>query len=983
MNGRLRNLMAQMESWEAANEFGIPEKNWANYDVRERSDDLYVACLSEVFDALRMDEGKERAKILDSLAKILVIYSRSAAARHLEGIERHLNQLYAAALFYLAGRPASATFLVRLLPTELDESNEEEAFLHDFLARNLGRKSELNDLVRGFIEDADTKLLTDVTKVLTGRVRDGLASDSRQFIAATLALHAVKRFSTTNVWTNLRQFAPDFSVKTWRPFFLNGKSFAMWELLPSQIKGLKAGLLDDLDTTVSLQMPTSAGKTSLCEVLLFNEVKVRKKKVLFLVPFRALAAEIRSGMSARLEASGIEIMASHGGNIPTRSETSSIEEVDVLIVTPEKFAALDQVIENFADQFATIICDEGHLIDDESRGLSYELLLTRLTADEKHKRKVVFISAILPNIAQIHKWLGGQETGLATSKYRPVATDYAFLTPHGKNGWMLDVNPIYDQPLHYALYGFLGDDDFRYLNPETKKLNLISGRSSFIALTAASALRARVSGPVAVFTTTRGDKGIAGIGEKIHELCTLGAAIAQNAPALPEELSSVTGYCRFLLGAGHLLPRLLEFGVGFHHGKMPQELRRVMEECIEAKTINILLCTSTLAEGVNLPIRTLVVHTVRRYNIENAALEFIKRRSIKNMIGRVGRAGKETRGRVVFVTNTERHYIREVLKEENMEPAHGRLFGLVQILDAHLKRHQITLKNELLEQQKPWFLALIDSIDQAIIDLIPEETPVDEVAEQINELLDRTLASHQDSSKEFKKHLSALFKLRGGRLKELVPSASWGLLKRTGSSPRFWKQAEKVGVLASKLWTTLVDAADSEWTKEIVIPLLEFPNTGELIEPKVTVKVINGWMAGRTYAELAVVCGKPVDEVLEIICGEIDFRLQELVSKACQLAIAKHGEDNVSEMAEAWPSLLRYGLGTLQQLDLFERGATDRLAVWGIQRELDRQEIDLRGKALMKHIRDNQSDFYEALQSDDRVPALSFDRTCGELGLSP
>ena len=86
------------------------------------------------------------------------------------------------------------------------------------------------------------------------------------------------------------------------------------------MKAIESGILEDANEAYSMQMPTSSGKTSLCEILIYNEVKGRDKKVLFLVPFRALASEIREGISKRLESAGISVVASHGGNIPTRSE---------------------------------------------------------------------------------------------------------------------------------------------------------------------------------------------------------------------------------------------------------------------------------------------------------------------------------------------------------------------------------------------------------------------------------------------------------------------------------------------------------------------------------------------------------------------------------------------------------------------------------------------------------------------------------------
>ena len=71
MNGLLRSMMAQMESWEAANEFGIPAVSWADYDARKRSDDLYVSCLAHIFDALRIADNKTRLTELDALAKTI------------------------------------------------------------------------------------------------------------------------------------------------------------------------------------------------------------------------------------------------------------------------------------------------------------------------------------------------------------------------------------------------------------------------------------------------------------------------------------------------------------------------------------------------------------------------------------------------------------------------------------------------------------------------------------------------------------------------------------------------------------------------------------------------------------------------------------------------------------------------------------------------------------------------------------------------
>ncbi len=706
MNELQRNLMAQMESWEAANEFGIPAISWADYDARKRSDDLYICCIANIFDALRIAEDKTRLLELDALAKTLVIYSRSAAAKYLSGVERTLNQLYSAALYYLADRPATAHFLARTLKLE-GEPLEEELFLRDFLAHDLGRESPLTVELNAFMQTGDAERLTQLTANLAARVKAGLIDDPRKFIAASLATYAARRFAQTNVWKNLQQYGSSADPELWRPFFFNTRSFPMWELLPSQITALASGLLNPDTAAVSLQMPTSAGKTSLCELLIFDEVKGRGRRVLFLVPFRALAAEIAAGMSGRLAAAGIEIIASYGGNLPTRSETATLETASVLIVTPEKFTALTQVVPDLDQQFQTVICDEGHLIDDDSRGLPYELLLTKLRSPAGElKRKMVFMSAILPNVADIHAWLGGSAKTLARSDYKPVETDYAFLKADPGDRWMLDVNPIYAQPRRYFLKDFLTADDFRFINPVTGRSKLVGSWNSIGSLTCASALRARRNGAVAVFTTTRGNQGVGGLARKFLEFCDSGVAVAENAPPLSAQAPLVQEYAAFVLGPEFILSRLLAHGIGFHHGGLPQEIRRTMEESIATGAITVLLCTNTLAEGVNLPIRTLVVHTFKRFDDATKTMRPIQARSIKNIIGRVGRAGKETRGRIVFANEGDRALVISVLKEVGLEPALGRLYRLIARIEEHFRQRQIKLTNEILEHQHPWFLGL-------------------------------------------------------------------------------------------------------------------------------------------------------------------------------------------------------------------------------------------------------------------------------------
>lgn len=976
MASQLRNMMAEIESWESAAEFGIPQDLWASYQVRHRSDDLYIAVLSSIFDTLRDKNSDIRQQSLSDLAKTLLIYSHSAASKYLSGVDRTINLLYCAATFYLAGLPATATLVTKQI-NDSSLLSQEEKFLYRLINRSLNREEELENKLTSWLESSNQQYFTDVVVYFKSKEREGLIADPRLFIASKLTIDCLNRFKKFNTWDILRENAANFSPSIWQSFLINSNVFPLWELFPSQMTAISSGILSDANEVYSLQMPTSAGKTSLCEILIYHEVKGRRKKVLFLVPFRALAAEIKEGVSKRLESAGVTVLASHGGNIPTRSESATAESADVLIITPEKFMALAQNTPNLGNSFDTIICDEGHLIDDSSRGLQYELLLTKLKSAEDRPRKMVFISAILPNVDEIHEWLGGSPDKLAKSNYKPVETDFAFITSQGPDIWQLEFNTIYERPRSYFLRSFLIKDDFRYLNTTTNRKKLIGGRDSYTTLACVAALKARRNGPVALFTTQKGKNGVAGLAKKMLELCSLRVAITDNSPALSEALPNLMEYISFQFGNDYSLSQLLRYGIGFHHGNLPQEIRREMEVAIQKGVINILICTSTLAEGVNLPIRTLVIHTIKRFDGDSSRP--IERRSIKNIIGRVGRAGKETRGRVIFANDGERSEAENVFKDLQMEPAFGALFNLISSINSIVTANNIQLNNEVFEAQDKSFLSILDKIDTSLIDLMPPELMLEQLDLHIGNILENTLAYRYCDTDTLRNRIKEVFIIRARHIQSTVPKERWGVLKKSGASPRFFQNINNLLLLERSEWQSLIMPDDNTWFEEVIFKLFEASLIDVTTQKDLLKKVILGWMRGFSYAEISNSCHSNIDETLKILSGTIGYELQDAAAKVLQLAIARYGEENLSEIARNWPSLLQYGLYDLQQLDMFDRGASDRLGVWGLSRYIKKNNIFVRGQDLIKFLRGNSEAVKNALYSDSRVPRLSVLRICEEL----
>jgi hypothetical protein len=224
-----------------------------------------------------------------------------------------------------------------------------------------------------------------------------------------------------------------------------------------------------------------------------------------------------------------------------------------------------------------------------------------------------------------------------------------------------------------------------------------------------------------------------------------------------------------------------------------------------------------------------------------------------------------------------------------------------------------------------------------------------------------------------------VFNLRAEKLQQSVERNIWPILRKTGASLRFWTFVQESGLLDHTLWVTLNDPMDTQWLNEVVIKLLEYPAINIEAGSEMLQTIIHSWMSGETYVEMAINCECEIEEILDFLSDQVGYRLQEQVGKLCQLAMAQYGEDVISEVARNWPSLLQYGLRTIQQLDIFELGGSDRLGVWSVSRYLSENGIDLRRKKLITHLRLNGEEVRTYLVRDTRAPTLSVNRLCREL----
>jgi helicase len=123
-------------------------------------------------------------------------------------------------------------------------------------------------------------------------------------------------------------------------------------------------------------MPTGSGKTTLCETLLFDHLQRHPTDAaVLLVPYRSLASELRSSLVRRLNGLGISSRCAYGGTVPSGDEVRDLNETRLMVATPEALSGLLSADQEFLRRVSLVICDEGHLLGEPSRGIGLELLL--------------------------------------------------------------------------------------------------------------------------------------------------------------------------------------------------------------------------------------------------------------------------------------------------------------------------------------------------------------------------------------------------------------------------------------------------------------------------------------------------------------------------------------------------------------------------------------------------------------------------------
>ncbi len=421
------------------------------------------------------------------------------------------------------------------------------------------------------------------------------------------------------------------------------------ETYPPQMMAIEAGVLKDRN--MILASPTASGKTLIAFMAASKHVYEGQGKVVYLVPLRALASEKYRefrvlGKVRKTNGKPIRIRITTGDyDVPGEE----LGRADVIIATNEKMDSLLRHFPRWLSRVSLIIIDEIHLVHYPDRGPTLEVLVTRLL-QELPDAQILGLSATITNTEEFSRWINAE---VINTKWRPVPL---------KEGVFLD----------HKL--FFSDGSSRLVS------DLARHPSCDITLSTVDE-----GGQVIVFNRTRKEavgeaKRIAKVLEKKYPLSSRKSVMNHT------ELSNVA---KEILSKAErtklseILADLVRRGVAFHHAGLPSLHRRTVENAFRGGFIKVLTATPTLAAGVNLPSRVVVITYNERYSM--GYREPISIFEYKQMAGRAGRPAYDDYGESILIARSEEvfEFLYDMYVKGEPERITSKL-GEEGILDMHM-----------------------------------------------------------------------------------------------------------------------------------------------------------------------------------------------------------------------------------------------------------------------------------------------------------
>jgi replicative superfamily II helicase len=440
-------------------------------------------------------------------------------------------------------------------------------------------------------------------------------------------------FQNSSLWSVLPPLFPARQITEKYIRLLSNFKSPVTEMWPSQTASLPLAVGDNKGAVINLR--TSGGKTRVAEIAILKTLSTHiKSKVLYLAPFRSLAFEIEQSLNKTFFPLGITVSQLYGGSTANVTDFELINQSQIIIATPEKAKALIRCGSGIEAEIKLIVIDEGHLLGAEERHIRNEMFLTHIKEfASRNEIRVLLLSAVLPNADDLAQWVADDSASVARSEWKPSLERLGLLLWDGNRvrlEWKSDGEPFNPNFIQKKPLGF-GRRRNHFPNNKNEAI-------------AATAVRLAQSGTVMIYSARA--NSINGLAESV--LLALGEH-SEDYPWDNSLWAVFQSLCSEELNDDNIVLKAARKGVICHSNRLPTLVRIAIERLMRSKPPLVIIASSTLGQGINVGISTVIVAT------PYYSSDPISNRDFWNICGRAGRAFADTEGKILYTIDTTRN----------------------------------------------------------------------------------------------------------------------------------------------------------------------------------------------------------------------------------------------------------------------------------------------------------------------------------------
>lgn len=917
------------------------------------------------------------------------------------------------------------TVLALLLQDELNAHNLESAVQENPYSRYLSQVITAYDTCFHLHRTAELGFIAEFRSLIYSQ------GSSRELLL-TDALLAILLIKIERSALNLLPIYSGLPVNSWEGMLQNKKS--IYELWPAQIRLGEAGVFSGKSAII--QMPTSSGKTTSMSITIrASFLSGRTSMAVVVAPFRSLCREISVDITNDfLDDSNVHVNALSDvleiEDLLELLESFGEKSKNILVLTPEKLLYLLRQDIDLIIETGLVIFDEAHMFDDASRGAQYELLISTIMMCLGKDTQKLLLSAVIPNATQINGWFtSGEGVVIADNSIRATEKSIAIVDwetfRNEQYGYLYFLDPENHNGLEFFVPRIIEIQSLHKLKKNEKprffpSVNFQKAKVEHNDIAIYLAIKLNHNGGVAIFC---GRKDTAdSVLRRILEIKDRGVDISSFSEyAVDEEHKKIARLIKENYGQKNIYYEAALEGIFTHHRGISDGIRIATEYAMKKSLIRCIVCTSTLAQGVNLPIRYLIISSLYQ------AQEKIKVRDFHNLIGRAGRAGLYTEGTILlsetFVYSRKsmskdkwrwRGYL-EMLDTSNSESCLSQFLLLVRpepfevsydttvtydFYELALERYNHTERYEKdlatlvkqFEEEYPLKLFAfksainrlnrsLDAIESYLLSFFTENN------EQELELLVSSTFGYFLANEEEKERMRTIFSVVRDYLLDAVNRTDKrAVFSRTLLGIKQLLELERWVIVNSG---ELINCETTSEILQIIIPKLVEYSENKCMKAVITkseiLGIANMWISGMSYKQILEYALENNIEIIrrkkeaEIQLGEIIDICDEGFGYASTLiinAISELLQFNYEEREDTCRLItelgkqMRYGLPTKKSIIIYESGFADRVVSLKLAAELLGIRIKTKSQ-FRRAVKKRRDDLMEVLSE---FPAIFSDR---------